>query len=437
MFAVGSTALLVITGALLYLGFNSQLDQAIDQALRDRVADIASDLRDGNVAIRRDEPYAALLDMRGQVLDTTTAHRSPVLSARELERAQDGEVVLNRRHFAGLGGRGRLLASPEPTADGRTLIVVVGESLDTVVRARQRLGLLLGAASPILIAVIGWCGWVLAGAALRPVERMTVEADAISLRESGQRLRQPPGDDEIAHLGRTLNAMLDRIEASIAHERAFVDDASHELRTPVSILRGELELAATHPGDRAGLRKALASALQESERLARLTDDLLVLARADRGRIDPHAEPVDLGAAARAAIGRHRLPGSPTLDVAGDGVSVTADPLLVDRILDNLIENSSRHAASQVRVEVAADGRSGRLTVADDGPGFPPEFLPTAFDRFSRADAHRGRGDGGSGLGLAIVASIVEGHGGRVAAGNGKPLGGGRVDVWLPLAEGR
>jgi signal transduction histidine kinase len=435
VFAVGSTILLVMTGALLYVGFNHQLDNAIEQALRDRAADIELDLKEGSQQIRPGEPFVVLLETNGRVIDSTVTglRRTPVLTARDLARAQEREVVVERRRITGLGDRGKLLARPEKLADGRTIVLVVGESLDTVSRASQRLGILLAVASPVLIGVIVGCGWVLVGAALRPVRRMTTEAGSISLRESGQRLAQPPGDDEIALLGNTLNAMLDRIEGSLAHERAFVDDASHELRTPLSILRGELELASTAPDDRAGMERALASALQEADRLSRLTDDLLVLARSDRGHLEPRLEPVDLVESARRPAQRHP---EATVEVAvsGEPVWVSADPDLLERVLGNLIDNACRHATARVQVSVDADDGAGRLMVADDGPGFPPEFLPVAFDRFTRADAVRGRDQGGSGLGLAIVASLVRGQGGRVGLGNGEPLGGGRVEVWLPLA---
>jgi len=437
VFSVGSSILLVLTGALLYVGFNNQLNNAIEQALRDRAADIELDLREGIQQIRPGEPFVVLMEANGQVIDSTVTgvRRTPVLTARDLARAQEKEIVVERRRVTGLGDRGKLLARPERLLDGRRIVLVVGESLDTVSRASQRLGILLAVASPVLIGIVAGCGWVLVGAALRPVRRMTAEAEAISLRESGQRLAEPPGDDEIALLGHTLNAMLDRIEASLAHERAFVDDASHELRTPLSILRGELELASTAPDDRAGMTRALVSALQETDRLSRLTDDLLVLARADRGHLEPRLTPVELlESARRPAERRPDTTIGVAVTVTGEAVTVSADPALLERVLGNLIDNACRHAAGRVEVSVGADGGSGRLVVADDGPGFPPEFLPVAFDRFTRADAVRGRDEGGSGLGLAIVASLVRGQGGRVRLGNGEPLGGGRVEVWLPLA---
>jgi len=449
VFAVGSSILVVLTGGLLYIAFNNQLDNAMEQALRDRADSIAVDIREGNQEIRPGEPFVVLLQADGRVINSTVTgvRRTPVLTARELVKAAEAEVVVERRRVTGLGDRGELLARPETTADGRKVILVVGESLDTVSRASERLGILLAVASPLFVGVIAGCGWVLIGAALRPVRRMTAEADAISLRESGQRLREPPGDDEIALLGHTLNVMLDRIEGSLAHERAFVDDASHELRTPLSILRGELELAATGPLDPARARRAFASALQEAEQLGRLTDDLLVLARSDRGHLEPCIAPVDLlDAAARGSQRRPRArrvldgdrPGGvAAVDLTGEPVLVSTDPALLERILGNLIDNACRHANSRVQVSVATSDGGGRLVVADDGPGFPIEFLPVAFDRFTRADAVRSRDGGGSGLGLAIVASLVRGQGGRVHLGNGAPLGGAWVNVWLPLAQGR
>ncbi|MEA2932412.1 MAG: hypothetical protein QOI56_1197 [Actinomycetota bacterium] len=438
LFAAGSTLLVALTGTLLYIGFNDQLDRASDQALRDRAADIGIDIREGHQQIRVGEPFVVLLEANGRVITATTTgtRRSPVLTAPELARALQGEVIVERRRVTGLGDRGRLLARPERAPDGRTIVLVVGESVDAVERAGERLGILLVVTSPVLVGIIAGCGWVLTGAALRPVRRMTAEAEAISLSEGGQRLEEPPGDDEIALLGHTLNAMLDRIEASLAHERAFVEDASHELRTPLSILRGELELALSAPADRDGMKRALASALQEAEHLGRLTEDLLVLARADRGHLEARLAPVELLESARRPVGR-RPEGRVAVELAGDPVTVSADAGLLERVLVNLLDNACRHAATRVLVSVGTDAGEGRMVVADDGPGFPPAFLPKAFDRFTRADVVRARDGGGSGLGLALVAAVVRSQGGRVSVGNGEPLGGGRVEVRLPLAAPR
>ncbi len=435
-FGLSASILLILTAGLLYIASDAQLNRTLDQALQDRAAEIALDLRAGPLEIRPGAPFALLLRPNGEVIDATTVatRRRSLLSARELTRAGTREVVVERRRVTGLGDRGRILARPERTASGDPVIVVVGESLDALTRARLRLGLLLGITSALLLGAIVWSGRLLAGAALRPVKLMTQEAAAISLSEGGQRLRQQPGEDEIAELGRTLNGMLARVEASLARERAFVDDASHELRTPLAILRGELELACESPGSRAEMQQTLASALQEAEQLGRLTEDLLLLARANGGGVELRLQQVELLAAAQQAGERYRLGEQPTLEVVGEETRVWADPVLLERLLANLVTNACRHATSRVEVELAADRQWAHLTITDDGAGFPPSFLPLAFDRFSRADVDRGRDHGGTGLGLAIVEAAVKAQGGKVEVDNGGRLGGGRVRVWLPLA---
>ncbi len=436
IFALSASILLVLTCALLYIAFDAQLEGTIDQNLRDRAAEITLDLKQGNLEIRSGELFAELVDpIRFRVIDsTTTTGGRPALSRRELGRARERQIVVERRRVTGLGEEGRVLARPETTAAGGHVIVVVGESLDAVARARERLGLLLGIGAPVLIGVFAGCGWVLSGAALRPVQRLTKGAEAISASRGGQRLPQPPGDDEIARLGSALNAMLSRIEASLARERAFIDDASHRLRMPLTILRGELDDACNHPRNRDEMRRSLACALQEAEQLGRLTEDLLTLARADGGRLQRSQQPVHLLAAAHQAVERSGPPDGLTFEVVGDEVTVSVDPLLLERLLEELIVNASRHAARRVQLAVGTDSSSGLLTVADDGAGFPAALLPTAFDRFTRADADQGRDGGGSGLGLAIVAAVVRAQNGRAEAANGEPLGGGRIRVWLPLA---
>jgi signal transduction histidine kinase len=360
-------------------------------------------------------------------------------------------VYVDRRipHAPALGRRARLLAHPTQ-AGGRTLVIVVGASLDAVIRGRERLALILALLSPLLGVLLSVGGWLLAGAALRPVRRMSQEADVISLAQAGRRLAQPAGEDEIAQLGRTLNAMLDRIEAAFARERMFLDDASHELRTPIAVLRAELEVALLDlsSGDpldaagRAAMERSLRSALEEAERLAHLAEDLLVLARATAGRLPLRRRPVDVRALAEEAArrGTNGAAGkaAPGVTVAVDGPAALAvvDPARLDQVITNLVGNARRFARRRVQVGINTDGEDVIVTVADDGPGFPEALLPVAFDRFTRAEAARGHDAGaGAGLGLAIVAAIVRAHGGTISAGNGPPLGGAAVVVRLPLDE--
>ncbi len=257
-----------------------------------------------------------------------------------------------------LGGHAELLATPIQMR--RThMVLVVGSSIDGYDRARERLALVLVVASPLLVGLLAGAGWLLAGAALRPVRRMTEEADEIAVNELGRRLPVPESNDEIEHLARTINAMLGRIERAVANERMFIDDASHELRTPISILRGELELALARPDDEAEVTASLHSALDEAIRLGRLAEDLLALARVRSRRA---AAAADLGRPPRrapSASPTRSAHAGPPIRVSGSG-SAWADPDRVDQILTNLLVNAQRHARTQVEVGVRDRGRLDR-----------------------------------------------------------------------------
>jgi two-component system, OmpR family, sensor kinase len=434
LFTLGSIAMLTLAGGLIYTDLNGELERAIDDGLSSRVGDIAADVSAGSRVIREEVSFAQILGPDGQLIDTssnTTA--KPVLSPAEVARALQGELRVDRAvpDLPGLGDGARLLARPVPTPGGR-VVVVAGASLDAVQRGRRRLALELALSSPLMAVLISAGGWLLAGAALRPVRRMSAEADAISLAHAGRRLAEPPGDDEIAQLGRTLNAMLDRIEAAFARERMFLDDASHELRTPISVLRGELELAMLEPGDPGAVQLALESALQEAERLGLLAEDLLVLARTASGRLPLRRSPVNVRQLAETVAGRLGR-GPARVRVGGPEVVAALDPVRVEQVLANLVGNASRFARRELSVEVGKADDAVVIVVADDGPGFPPTLLPElVFDRFSRAEPSRARGSGGTGLGLAIAAGIVAAHGGTISARNGPPLGGAVVEVHLP-----
>ena len=436
LFALGTGALLLLSAGLLYFTLEAALDDAIDDGLRARADDVAS-LVSADRGIPPAEVFAQLLGADGTVVaasdgaatEVVVVDGATVSSLDELPRAVE-------RPVPGLGRRARLVIKPLRTP-GAARFVVVGSSLDESDRARRHLGLGLGLGSPVLLTVLAGAGWLLAGAALRPVAAMTTEAGAISSVQPGPRLPEPAGDDEIARLGRTLNDMLARIETAFAHERAFVDHASHELRTPVAILQAELELALASPGDRSAVEATLRSALDEVERLGDLASDLLVLARAQAGGIPIDRVRTDVAAMAKRLSTQVVATVDPSraVVVAVEPSSAVAavDPLRFEQILVNLLANAVGHAATSVEVcFTAGDDGAVTLRVADDGPGFPDDFLPVAFDRFTRADAARGRSTGGTGLGLSIVAGLAEAHGGTAQAANGPPLGGAVVSVALP-----
>jgi signal transduction histidine kinase len=260
---------------------------------------------------------------------------------------------------------------------------------------------------------------------------MRRRAAAVSTSSLDERLPVPPAHDEVARLGETLNQMLARIEAGLARERRFVADASHQLRTPLALLKTELELALRRARSPAELEQALRSAASTTDRLARLADDLLLLARADEGRVQLKTERVDvldrLEAVAQSFAARAAAERRPVV-IDGDGaLVVTADPIRLDQALTNLVDNAFRHGGGRITLSARARDGVAELHVIDEGGGFPAGFVDLAFERFSRAE---GRAHDGSGLGLAIVETIARAHRGEAHARN-RPDGG--ADVWLAL----
>lgn len=425
---VGAAIIVVTTSGLLAFNLDHALDRAVNDGLRARLQDIEGGLDQGSLQLSQEEAFAQIVTMNGSVLSssaTIDADRR-LLTPAELRQANLHGLRIDRA-IPGLASSGRLVAKAEPYQGGR-VVVIVGASLETERLARRRVVFSLVLGAPLLVMALGVVVWMVTGAALRPVERMAEEAEAISMSEPGRRLPEPIGDHELAHLGHTLNAMLERIEAAFARERAFVDDASHELRTPLAILRGELELTAGDANDPDAVRLAMASSLEEVDRLGHMADDLLTLSRANAGALTPRLVATDLHTAATDAV--RRIPPPPpgiSIDVQGEAIVALADPDLLERMLVNVLTNATRFARNRivVLVEGAPGARTATVTVADDGPGFAAELLPRAFDRFARATGPRGRGDGGSGLGLAIVSALADAQGATVTVGNGPPLSGG------------
>jgi signal transduction histidine kinase len=307
-----------------------------------------------------------------------------------------------------------------------TYVVVVGTRLETVDNAVDRVEVGLAIAGGPLVLLAGIAAWVVAGAALAPVERMRRQVAGMSEEDIRGNMAVPRTRDELAHLAATMNDLLGRVRDARERERRFVAEAGHELRTPLAILRGELELANRPGRSREELTEAVTVAGEETDRLVRLAEDLLFLARGDAAGLDLRGEEVVLGEvvgrAVEASSGRAAERGvSIDIDVDPDSVAwVDADRLR--QSIDNLLDNALQFSPSGGHVAVRAGVSEGRmrLEVVDDGPGFPIDFLPHAFERFARADESRAQGRG-SGLGLAIVASIASAHGGTVSAGVGCP----------------
>jgi heavy metal sensor kinase len=440
VFAIIMALVLAGAGVFLLSRLRSQQRDAIDDGLRSRtailLADVAEDLEllgTGEAVIDEAEVVAQILDGRGRVLESTRFLGPAALLSRT-----DVESIDNARSFdatAEIDGEThdvRLLA----TRAARGSIVVAGASVADVHRALATLTRLLLVGGPAVLVVATAAVWALAGVALRPVERLRSEAEALSFGIDGRRLPVPTTRDEIARLAQTLNRMLERIQQALERERRFVDDASHELRTPLAILKTELELALRRSRSNDELEAVLRSAAEEVETLASLAEHLLILARADRGLLPSRPNRTDVaelvGQVAAGFQQRAEGLGVGLTMETPDAVWAHVDPLLVRRAVSNLVENSLEHTprGGRVSVGVAAVDSGTEIGVTDTGPGFDPELLPTVFDPFTHADGARGRSSG-AGLGLSIVRAIVQAHGGTAEASN-RTEGGASVVVRLP-----
>ncbi len=335
--------------------------------------------------------------------------------------------------------RERLLAGPLAGHPGWVAVAGVSlEALDGTLSDVSRELLIAGA---VFVAAAGFGAYGLARAALSPVERMRQQVAALSERDQAPGIQVPRTRDEIAALAQTMNQLLSRLQRALARQRALVADASHELRTPFAVLAGELELAGRPGRTREELAAAVALASEEAARLARITEQLLVLARSDEDKLALQLERTDirqlLTRCAGQAAGRASAASVSIQIAAPAGLAADIDPDRIREAVDNLVDNALRFAPAGTQITLAARqaGHDLVLDVSDSGPGFPADFLPHAFERFRRPDSGRARSEGGAGLGLAIVRAIASAHHGRAVAGN-RPGGGAVVSVELPGIAG-
>jgi signal transduction histidine kinase len=445
LFALGS-AVLIGVGGWVFLRQQSQTlrDSAV-AGLRVRAAAVARTLAAnhgsryparpaGFYATNQQDELFQLLTPAGTVSGGVgPGSGDPVVGPAELATARRGSVVLQRRVDA---ADSTMLLLATPVGDGGE-VQVNGVSMRTMAAALDHTRMVLVLGGPVLVLLAGLAAWALAGAALRPVERMRRQAADISEHDRDAFLDVPASRDEIAALGQTLNQLLGRLVGALHRERGFVAAAGHELRSPLANLKMELELAARPNRSQPELVAAVAAAASEVDRLNRLAEDLLALACLDEpGQLvlrDAH-DLVDLLAGCRqrfaAEAGRRRV--ELRLD-APPSLPANVDEIRLRQLADNLTDNALRFAPAGSTVDLSVRAADGTVTleIADRGPGFPAEFLPRAFERFSRPDRSRSRDRGGAGLGLAIVKAIAQAHGGRAEAEN-RPGGGAAVRVVIP-----
>jgi two-component system, OmpR family, sensor kinase len=342
----------------------------------------------------------------------------------------------------------RVLFIPVYRQDG-TWVVAAGANLQVVKATADEATHQLYVAVPFLILLAAIGAWLLSGAALEPVERMRIDAETIGERDLDTRISVPDTADELARLANTFNALLDRLRGSVDRQRDLVADAGHELRTPLAVLRTELELADRPDRTKPELLDAVGHARTEVERLTRLAEDLLFLARADGNTSLVSPRDTDIvwviGGAVRSSRARAEAAGvTMAIDAPGE-LRARVDPDALRRAVDNLLANSlvatspppapltpprgipavgtdtaytDAPIERSVVVTARTDGDTLVVAVTDTGTGFPTAFIDHAFSRFRRADSSRASGSGGAGLGLAIVAEIMAAHGGRAEAAN-------------------
>ncbi len=422
-----SAVVMALLLAGLFVAVTRQLAVSTESGLRARSADLQAALAAGGDAVLATEPYAQL-GQGSSALLSSALRGSPLVppgTAVGPERLLDHDV----RRPGAEDDRLRVLARRLP--DGRVL--AVGVSRRAQEEAGERLLAALAVAGPVLLLLVAAVVARSVQAALRPVEQLARQAQQISAAEdTGRRLAPVSGDDEIAELSRTLDAMLARLAVAFEHERAFIDDASHELRTPLTVLRGELELALSDLDDRRGVEQSLRAALGEAERLTRLADDLLLLARERAGALQLRLAPLELAELLQRTATRLALPTGLDVEVDCPPLRMVGDADRLVQVVSNLLVNAGTAGARRAVVSARRRGDRVLLRVEDDGPGFAPGFAQVAFERFTRADVARTRSSG-AGLGLAIVAALAQAAGGTVGAVRGTRLAGAAVELDLPV----
>ena len=435
---------LTVTGTVFYYGFAAQIDGAINAEIAGLAEEFVADLAAGETDVLHDfyqtqsDAYVAqVIDASGKVVETSVGIIATPLVAKApaaigTTRLSDIRSVM-REGTAAVP----LRIAVAPIQGGG--LVLVGKALTERNTTLDAILTLLLSCGGAILAVSGALGWFLARASLRPVEELRLQAMRISEGDLDRRLAVLPTDDEIARLAITLNDMLARLQRGLERERRIVDDASHELRTPLAILRTELDLALRRSRSKAELRAALVSAAEVSENLNRLAEDMLVLARANHGQLPLFRTLVDAADLARSAAerarGRAQELGVVVAVDAPAKLPASLDKARIEQALGNLIDNSLTHCPPGGTIALRAgmdDAGDLALSVSDTGPGFPDDFIAKAFDPYTRADAGRQRRSGGAGLGLAIVKSVIEAHGGSVAARN-LPGGGAMVVLRIPI----
>ncbi|MEV0309862.1 sensor histidine kinase [Nonomuraea fuscirosea] len=435
--AVLVAGVVLIGSAFLTLGIvPDSLHGVVHGRVELAVRRVAIEARNGNLPAQL-EPPARVPLLRVVADDGTVVASSPsfpeaarvtaALRPGTFDRVETTRIDLTR-HEEDAETNHLVKAIRVRTPDG-PVTVYGASSLADVERGLMVIHLMVFLGIPLILALIGSITWAVVRGALRPVERIRAELAEITGRDLSRRVPVPGTGDEIAGLAAATNHTLDRLERSAETQRRFVADASHELRSPVSALRAQLEVAGAYPGE-TDWPVAGARALAAADRLTGIIDELLMLAKLDAGAITQRGV-VDLCGLVADQVRRReggKIPIHPDLC---DQAPVHGSSLQLDRLLTNLLDNAARHAASRIDVEVTVRGDRVVLTVTDDGDGIAPQDRERVFERFTRLEAARAKDKGGSGLGLPLSREIATVHEGTLTLADHEP--GARFVAVLPL----
>jgi heavy metal sensor kinase len=433
-FAVSTAVALVALGAFVYFRVEATLDTQLRDALDGQMEALLDHPEAERPATARQaagESFAQVLTTDGELIASSAQVVGMLASDADLPEREGQKVGVDRVVE---------LRDNDTTEKESTIlqlrregdqILVVGTPRDDADDALDgvRTQLLIG--GPLALLLASLLGYLVAGTALHPIERMRARAASISAESHGERLPLPEAEDEVRRLGVTLNAMLDRLDEGIQRERRFVAEASHELRTPLALLRVELDLALSRSRTNEELVAAVGSASEEVDRLTRLARDLLVLVSSDEERLLLERSRFDVGELLAGVTGRFAASADGrSLRVTGDfPLQVEGDRDRLDQVLGNLIDNALRHGGGEVVMDASQQDGQVVIRVSDEGPGLAADFKEHAFDRFSRGVGTRADGRG---LGLAIVQAIVRAHGGAVTIDDRADGTGTVVSVHLP-----
>jgi signal transduction histidine kinase len=418
---------LVVGATTLIAALRHTLIEEVAEAAQAQATDVVRQLESGGPPILdvpgREEQLIQVMTTGGAVVASSpnvagmpaVVRLEPGTTTRILTPIDDDEFVA--------------VAQDAQAPDG-PLVVVVARALVDVLDTTTVVTQLLIIGLPVLLVVVALTTWFAVGRALAPVDAIRREVDEISASQLHRRVPQPKADDDIGRLASTMNRMLARLEDARNSQRRFVSDVSHELRSPITTIRQHAEVTLAHP-DQTRATELAEVVLAEQQRMQRLVEDLLLLARADEN-VPLDRAPVDLDDLAFEEGRRLRSTTSAWVDTSAVAAArVQGDADALRRVLRNLGENAARHASGRVVISLVDRRDEVILTVDDDGSGIAESERDRVVQRFVRLDEARSRDDGGSGLGLSIVDQVIRAHGGSMRIVT-SPLGGARVEVTLP-----